>query len=181
MASAQTQQARQCRGIRNLCARSSSRPYQFSHFYGVPDPKEIPINRYAGIAAIHLIEHLHDSQIESLLAIWRQVAMPKGFVLLATPDLSGRAHQLRGSQWRGFLDPIYVNLKSFAEWRTFLLQSGMTPICEGSDGLWDGPYTTRRPIETLVRQIKPAATILSGRTMLSPGSDESYVSVWQFN
>jgi SAM-dependent methyltransferase len=145
------------------------------------DLNEIPAERYAGIAAIHLIEHLHDSELESLLATWRRVAVPNGFVLIATPDLNGRAHQFRGPQWRGFLDPTHVNLKSFAEWRRFLLESGMTPICEGSDGLWDGPYTTNRPIEGLVRQVKPAATILSGRTVLSPGSGESYVAVWQFN
>ena len=147
----------------------------------VEDSSEIPSGFAGGIAAIHVLEHITDQEVVSTLAEWRRILQPEGIVLVATPDLTGKGHELTGDRWLGFTDPTHVNLKGALNWARVLSASGFTPIVEGSDGLWNGPYRTSLKAEAIFRRIPSALAVASGRLVSRVGHGESYVAVWRLS
>lgn len=140
---------------------------------------EIPSGSAGGIAAIHVLEHISDEEVTSTLTEWRRILQPGGVVLVATPDLTGKGHQLAGSEWLGFTDPTHINLKGAGDWFRILSGAGFSPITEGSDGLWNGPYRTSFKAEALFRQIPSALSVVAGRLTSRVGHGESYVALWR--
>ncbi|OLT12547.1 hypothetical protein BJF78_24140 [Pseudonocardia sp. CNS-139] len=138
---------------------------------------EIPSGAYRGLTAVHVLEHL-DATATDVLACWRRVLLPGGRALVVMPDPAGRARALAGEGWTGYQDPTHINLKPHAQWRDFLVEAGFRVLREGSDGLWNVPYSTAPRLVDAARYAGPSLTqFLSGRLFLRPGSGESSVFV----
>jgi SAM-dependent methyltransferase len=139
---------------------------------------EIPSAAFHGLTAIHVLEHLDDETVSSVLACWRRVLVPGGRALVVMPDPAGRARALAGESWTGYQDPTHVNLKPHAEWRAAMVDAGFTVLREGSDGLWNVPYG-RLPklVDAGLHAVPALVQFLAGRLFLRPGSGESSVFV----
>jgi SAM-dependent methyltransferase len=146
------------------------------------DPADLPSASYGALTAIHVLEHLTDEVAVETMATWRRVLRPGGHALVVMPDPAGRGRRLAGEAWMGFADPTHINLKPHAEWREFLVEHGFTVEREGSDGLWDVPYSRLPKLLDAARHAVPAfVQFLSGRMLLRPGSGESSLFVLRRN
>lgn len=133
---------------------------------------------FGGLTAIHVVEHMDDETLDNTVAHWHRVLRPRGRALVVTPDLGGRAHRLTGSSWAGFSDPTHINLKRHADWRAYFLEHGFDVIREGSDGLWNVPYSRLpRLLDGLIRALPSFLQFMFGRLYLRPGSGESSLFV----
>lgn len=97
-------------------------------------------NHYNGIISIHVFEHLTDSEISSTLKVFNTILKPNGKVLISTPALLGRAHQVKGKNWIGFVDPTHINLKSSSQWIQIFEENDFRVLRKFSDGFYDYPY-----------------------------------------
>lgn len=141
---------------------------------------DIPSGRFRGLTAIHVLEHLDDETVASVLACWRRVLVPGGRALVVIPDPAGKARELAGESWTGYQDPTHVNLKTHDEWRACLVGSGFRVLREGSDGLWNVPYGKLPTLLDAGLHAVPSLTqFLAGRLFLRPGSGESSVFLVQ--
>jgi len=139
---------------------------------------DLPTGTFSGITAIHVLEHLEDSIAEAVLATWRRVLAPGGRVLAVMPDPAGRARRLHGSNWLGFSDETHINLKPHLEWKSFIEERNFRVVREGSDGLWNAPYSNLPRLADAALRSGPAlAQFLSGRIVLRPGSGESCIFI----
>lgn len=142
------------------------------------DAQLLPAETYARFTAIHVVEHLADSDLRKMLEGLRRAALPQARYLIVTPDLAGRARQLHGDRWNAFRDPTHINLKGHREWREFFVGEGFEVIREASDGMWNVPYSNLpKPVDALRRSAPMALQFLSGRLFLRPGSGESSLFV----
>lgn len=140
----------------------------------VTDPGQLPTNAYQRFTAIHVVEHLDDQTLRHLLVDVRRSAAPGARFLIVTPDDAGRAHALHGTGWNALTDPTHVNLKSHSQWREFFINEGFKIEREGSDGLWNVPYSSWPKLLDAARYALPMAVqFMSGRLFLAPGSGES--------
>lgn len=140
----------------------------------VTDPDDLPTGEFGALTSVHVLEHLPDAVAEETLATWRRVLRPGGYALAVMPDPAGRGRALSGDAWLGYDDPTHVNLKPHAEWRTFLTDRGFQLVREGTDGLWNVPYS-RLPklLDAGVHAVPAFVQFLAGRMMLRPGAGES--------
>ena len=139
---------------------------------------DLPTGGFGALTAIHVLEHLDDAVAAEVLATWRRVLRPGGRALVVMPDPAGRARALAGDGWNGFADPTHINLKPHAQWRAVLEEHGFVVRREGSDGLWNVPYSRLPRLLDAARHAVPAfVQFLAGRLMLRPGSGESSVFV----
>ncbi len=143
--------------------------------------EEIPRDCYYGITALHVFEHITDTDLIHVLKTLRQILIPGGRLLCVVPELGGRGHLLKQEQWAGFMDPTHINLKTRAEWLNLLSNNGYELIAYGTDGLWDFPYLHGRSRFIDVCRFAPATVIqfLSGRLLLPPGSGESLIMIFE--
>lgn len=141
---------------------------------------DIPAGFFAGLTAIHVVEHVDDEVAAAALASWQRVLTSSGYALVVTPDPAGRAQAMLGSGWMGYADPTHTNLKPHAEWKRLFDAHGFRVVREGSDGLWNVPYRRLPKLVDAAVHAGPAlAQFLSGRLLLRPGSGESSIFVLQ--
>jgi len=145
----------------------------------VSEPSAIESGSVDAIIALHVLEHVDDAGLEVTFMEWLRILKPWGVLLVATPDLDGKGAKIKGADWVGLSDPSHTNLKGADAWRMLFLSKGFELIEEGSDGLWDGPYTTSLRLERFVRLIPSAVAVLIGRLISRVGSGESYISIWR--
>jgi len=140
----------------------------------VTDPNDLPTAGFGALTSVHVLEHLEDPIADATLATWRRVLRPGGQALVVMPDPAGRGRRLSGDDWVGYSDPTHINLKPHAEWRRFLSDRGFVVEREGSDGLWNVPYS-RLPklVDAGVHAVPAFVQFLSGRMLLRPGAGES--------
>jgi SAM-dependent methyltransferase len=142
------------------------------------DMADLPDAHFGGLTAIHVLEHLDDTQVAAALATWRRVLRPGGRALVVLPDPAGRARELTGAHWAGYSDPTHINLKSHAAWRELLEAQGFAVCREGSDGLWNVPYSgLPKLVDAALHAVPSLTQFLAGRLFLRPGSGESAVFV----
>jgi SAM-dependent methyltransferase len=133
---------------------------------------------FGSLTAIHVLEHLDDATAAEVLVTWRRILRPGGRALVVMPDPAGRARELAGEAWNGFADPTHINLKPHADWRAFLLRQGFGIVAEGSDGLWNVPYSRLpRLVDAALHAGPSLAQFLLGRIVLRPGTGESSIFV----
>jgi cyclopropane fatty-acyl-phospholipid synthase-like methyltransferase len=128
---------------------------------------------YAAVSAIHVVEHISAHEVPDVLADILRILVPGGLLLMVTPDSSGRAARIKGAQWRALSDPTHINLQGHETWHQVLTDAGFQIVREGSDGLWDPPYTNR--VADLARLPRIALDVLGGRLSLPVGGGESYL------
>lgn len=140
---------------------------------------EIPRASYDGITALHVLEHISDSDLALVCRIWRQALLPGGRVICVMPVREGRGHLLKQQEWAGFKDATHINLKTSQEWRALLEGYGFAVLQVGTDGLWDFPYWLKRfrLLDMLLYAPATALQFLSGRLLLPDGSGESLILV----
>ena len=142
------------------------------------DPAALPAGRYSRFTGIHVVEHLTDGVLDELLTALRRAAAPGARYLFVTPDLSGAAQRLHGTGWNAYTDPTHINLKTHTQWRRVFTDSGFQILREGSDGLWNVPYSHwPKPLDAARYSLPMAAQFLSGRLWLKPGTGESSLFV----
>ena len=142
------------------------------------DMEKLPSDYYCGVTAIHVLEHLPDPVLDDVLDAFMRVTRPGARLLCVMPDPGGRGRQLSGDAWFGYQDPTHVNLKTHQQWHSYLSERGFRIVREGSDGLWNLPYSTSPRIIDAARYSLPmAAQFLLGRIVLPPGSGESSLFV----
>ena len=142
------------------------------------DPEALPSDAFGALTAIHVLEHLDDEVAARTLATWRRILRPGGQALVVMPDPAGRARRRLGDAWMGFSDETHINLKPHDEWRAFLEARGFDVEREGSDGMWNVPYS-RRPklVDAAIYAVPAFLQFLSGRIVLRPGAGESSLFV----
>jgi SAM-dependent methyltransferase len=142
------------------------------------DVEELPTAGFGALTAIHVLEHLDDATAADVLATWRRILRPGGQALVVMPDPAGRGRRLAGNDWMGFADPTHINLKPHAEWAAFLREHGFTVEREGTDGLWDVPYSRLPKLLDAARYAVPGfVQFVAGRMLLRPGTGESSMFV----
>ena len=142
------------------------------------DPRTLASGAFGALTAIHVLEHLDDAVAAETLATWQRILRPGGQALVVMPDPAGRARALLGDAWMGFSDETHINLKPHAVWRRFLADHGFVVEREGSDGLWNVPYSRMPKIVDAARYAVPALTqFLAGGIHLRPGAGESSIFV----
>jgi SAM-dependent methyltransferase len=149
-----------------------------SVFYS--DLAEIPNNRYEGITALHVLEHLDDATLHETLAVWNRALSTGGRVLCVVPELDGRGHRLKKDAWCGFGDPSHSNLKTREMWLLLFRSMGFTIIATGTDGLWDFPYYRKnRHMDIILHGAPTLIQFLLGRLVLPVSSGESLVVIME--
>jgi cyclopropane fatty-acyl-phospholipid synthase-like methyltransferase len=139
---------------------------------------DLPRTDYSRVTAIHVVEHIPDSELRVLLRRLLEVTSRRARMLVVTPDTSGRGAALHGQRWNALRDPTHCNLKAHRDWQTFFQAEGWQVAREGSDGLWDFPYSYGfLPADVLRHGLPMAAQFLSGRLILKPGTGESSLLV----
>lgn len=136
-------------------------------------------SRYSGIVSIHVVEHLTDSELIEMVALWREILKEAGRIIIATPDYGGFAHRKLASNWEGFADSTHVNLKTSLEWDEFFARCGFRKVGSFTDGPWNGPYITGLRFERFLMQIPSAVQIFTSRKLIPCGLGESYVAIWE--
>lgn len=139
---------------------------------------QIPDGSISTLTAIHVVEHVDDDAADEIISVWKRALRPGGRLLIVTPDLGGRAHDMLGESWDGFSDPTHINLKSHDQWRRFFADRGLGVVGEGSDGMWNPPYADGARIWEAARFSVPAfGQYLAGRLLVPPGAGESSIFV----
>jgi SAM-dependent methyltransferase len=140
----------------------------------VTDPGDIPSDTFGALTSVHVLEHLEDAVADETLLTWRRVLRPGGLAFVVMPDPGGKGRRLSGEDWVGYTDPTHINLKPHAEWRRFVSERGFDVLREGSDGLWNVPYS-RLPklLDAGVHAVPSFVQFLAGRMLLRPGTGES--------
>jgi SAM-dependent methyltransferase len=143
---------------------------------------ELPSNTFGGITAIHVLEHLDDDLASSVLQTWRRVLGPGGRVLAVMPDPGGKARRMLGERWGGFDDPTHINLKPHRVWREFISDRGFEVVHQGTDGLWNPPYSALpRLVDAGLHSVPAFGQYMAGRIVLRPGHGESSIFVLEKN
>lgn len=138
------------------------------------NPSELPDARYDAVTAIHVLEHLSDDIVLELFSQLRRAVKPGARAFFVMPDPAGRAAQLHGPAWNALTDPTHINMKPHAEWREFFLAEGFTVERDGTDGMWNFPYSRMpRPLDAMRYGLPMAAQFAAGRMFLKPGGGES--------
>lgn len=132
-----------------------------------------------GIVSLHVIEHIPDEGLESVVREWKRVLVPGARLLLVTPDAGGHAARVKDKNWIALTDPTHINLKSHSEWREFFESRGFLCLEGFADGLWDFPYSHRwlGRAEVLLRGWPTLFQFLLARPIIAPGKGESVIFV----
>lgn len=95
------------------------------------------------VVALHVLEHVQEPQ--NLLQEITHLLRPGGILFFVVPDTEGRGHRIKGKEWFAYKDPTHCTFLPSRRWRELTEQAGFEVLIEGSDGLWDSPYSRRIP------------------------------------
>jgi SAM-dependent methyltransferase len=133
------------------------------------------------VVALHVFEHIPDSDLASVGVELRRILQAGGRVLAVMPDLQGQARVLKGIRWSAFSDPTHVNLKSGDEWRHFFEdQWDLDVVMSFADGYYDFPYGATRLRSAFADIRRAACTLLQflvARPLLREGDGENVVFI----
>jgi cyclopropane fatty-acyl-phospholipid synthase-like methyltransferase len=137
-------------------------------------PDDLPAATFDGFTAIHVFEHIPDEALVELLKDLRRATTANARGLVVMPDPAGRAARLHGDKWNALSDPTHINMKTHAEWKAFFAANGLVVEKEGSDGMWNFPYSGLPvPLDGLRYGLPMAVQFLAGRMLVRPGKGES--------
>jgi SAM-dependent methyltransferase len=160
--------------ISDFARNSGERLLPGSRFYS--ELETLPSSYYSGIVSLHVLEHIDDDELATILKCWKRIARPGARFLVVMPELGGLGHSLKKERWIGYADRTHINLKTRQQWIEFLRHKGLTVEKIGSDGLWDFPYaTTIGRLESLGYGSSTVMQMLVARLLISPGLGESVI------
>jgi SAM-dependent methyltransferase len=135
---------------------------------------DLPTGEYDGFTAVHVFEHIPDDVLVDLLKDLRRATTPDARGLVIMPDPAGKAARLHGEKWNALTDPTHINMKTHEEWKAFFAAHGLVVEREGSDGMWNFPYSRLPvPLDGIRFGLPMAAQFLLGRMLVRPGQGES--------
>lgn len=141
----------------------------------------LPDHSIGSVTALHVFEHIGDDDLVQIGVEFSRLLKPGGRILAVMPDLTGRAHALKGSSWSAFSDPTHVNLKGADEWRRFFEdQWNLDVVASFSDGYYDFPYGLSRLWSAPSDAFRAARTLvqfLLARPLLRQGDGENVVFI----
>ena len=95
------------------------------------------------IFAIDVVEHLPHP--EQFIAEAKRVAKDDAIILISTPNPQSYGAKVKGQEWFGYSDPTHVSIHTAKFWKDVIEQTGFMVLQEGTDTLWDIPYSKRIP------------------------------------
>jgi 2-polyprenyl-3-methyl-5-hydroxy-6-metoxy-1,4-benzoquinol methylase len=98
---------------------------------------------FSVVACLDVLEHLERPE-EALLEFAR-VLHPAGALIISTPNPASFGHRVKGSRSFIYRDETHVSVRPIAGWRHSLRMAGFAVVRDGTDTLWDTPYTQRVP------------------------------------
>jgi SAM-dependent methyltransferase len=95
------------------------------------------------VCALDLVEHLPDPP--AFFSEARRVLRPGGLLLLSTPNPTSLGHRVKGRDSYMYSDPTHVSLLPPSRWQELLQEGGFAIVRDGTDLLWDPPYSRHVP------------------------------------
>jgi 2-polyprenyl-3-methyl-5-hydroxy-6-metoxy-1,4-benzoquinol methylase len=132
---------------------------------------------FAGIVALHVVEHLTDEVLNSTLQLFSKSISKNGSILISTPALNGLAHKIKGEHWLALSDPTHINIKESAEWVKLFKNHGFEVTRQFSDGYYDFPYGGRHNLRNFRFGIITAINIVLRHPYLKIDSGENNVFI----
>ena len=147
----------------------------------ITETKDLSDHSVGSIVALHVLEHISDADLVLIGAEFKRILRPKGRMLVVMPDLSGKAHALKGKRWSAFSDSTHINLKSASDWQNlFEVQWNFKVTKTFSDGFYDFPYGTNRFVSgpgDAQRAFRTLVQWLAARPILRRGDGENVVFI----
>ncbi len=147
----------------------------------IPTLSDIDDTSIGSIVSLHVLEHIPNEQLDDIGIQFIRILRPRGRILITVPDLTGRAHSLKGNTWMGFRDSTHVNLKGADDWLKYFQEKwGVKVIKYGADGYYDYPYGRSmfdRAWGDIRRIFRTGLQFLLARIILSPGDGEAVIFV----
>lgn len=138
-------------------------------------------NGLESIVALHVLEHIPDSELALIGAQFYRILCGGGRLVLVMPDSSGFSHSLKGARWLALTDNTHVNLKSAEQWRIFFEEKwGFKVIDCSADGYYDFPYgksISARLFCDSLRAFRTAVQFILGRLILPVGDGEAVIFI----
>jgi SAM-dependent methyltransferase len=142
---------------------------------------ELPNASLSSIIALHVLEHIPDSELLTIGSEFKRLLSSKGRILLVVPDVGGEAERLKLKQWMGYTDPTHINLKSATQWQSFFEQSwGVNVVKMNADGYYDFPYVKLSSLKIFSefgRLLRTAFQFIFAALLLPPGDGEACVFI----
>lgn len=104
---------------------------------------EISDESFDLVTSLHVLEHIEEPRT-AFTEIFR-ILTNDGVALIVVPDTAGRGHAIKKEEWFAYKDTTHCTFLSSAEWSLLAKDAGFQVLIEGSDGLWDSPYSTKLP------------------------------------
>ena len=104
-----------------------------------PVSTAVPDSSHDGVVSLHVLEHI-EQPLDAFREMHR-ILKPGGTAMVVVPDCDGRGHRKKGKDWFAYKDPTHCTFLTSAEWCVLAIEAGFEVVLEGSDGLWDSPYS----------------------------------------
>lgn len=142
---------------------------------------ELPAASLGSIVALHVLEHISDSELKTIGSEFKRLLISKGRILLVVPDVGGEAERLKQKQWMGYTDPTHINLKSAAQWKSFFENDWSVNVVKmNADGYYDFPYVkipSSKMFGEFGRLLRTAIQFTFAALLLPPGDGEACVFI----
>jgi ubiquinone/menaquinone biosynthesis C-methylase UbiE len=135
---------------------------------------DVPSSYFDLVTALHVLEHI-STPSDALTEIYR-VMKPGALAFVVVPDTGGMGHKKKKSDWFAFKDPTHCTFLSSKEWVSIAEYAGFEIELEGSDGLWDSPYSKMpRIIDRLIFGFPLIVNVLTSTINSKPNRGECAV------
>lgn len=147
----------------------------------VEDLGSIDDNALGSITALHVFEHMTDTELGLIGESFRRVLRANGKLLCVMPDAAGAAHRLKGASWSALTDSTHVNLKSADAWRRYFEDSWRFRVIHVfADGYYDFPYmsfSARGLFQDALRAARTLVQFAFARPLLRTGDGENVIFI----
>jgi 2-polyprenyl-3-methyl-5-hydroxy-6-metoxy-1,4-benzoquinol methylase len=126
---------------------------------------ELPESSFDAVVMNHVIEHLRDPGV--VLRRIRDLLVPGGMLVAATPNIDSFGHSVFGRAWRGLEPPRHLTIYSLSALRSLVLASGFARAeawtsCARAQAMARGSLDVRRggaARDTLARLARDTAAL----------------------
>ena len=138
---------------------------------------EVGAGSLDAVVALHVLEHVADPR--PILDEFHRRLKPEGILFFVVPDTEGTGHRKKGEDWFAYKDPTHCCFLPSRQWREMTVDAGFDIVVEGSDGLWDSPYSKRLPwmVDRLFYGFPLIVDVLRSRINPAPNRGECTVLI----
>jgi SAM-dependent methyltransferase len=141
----------------------------------------IPDGSFELVTSLHVLEHIENPST-AFSEIFR-ILTNNGVALIVVPDTAGRGHELKKKDWFAYKDATHCTFLPSAVWADLARDAGFDVLIEGSDGLWDSPYSKRLPrqADRLIFGLPLIVRVLTSTLNKHPNQGECAVLILKKN